>query len=414
MIRLPQPRILVVVSLLILAVALSRLPSIIQPPISDPLTPDRSTQAALTLFRQFFFLLILLIFGLTILMSKPQAAAGERQARSIGVWLGGFAACVLLVGIANFLLNPWGMYPYRLIEPRLEYTRDTKTALFSALPAMPEVLVLGTSRSMGISPAYIEAQTGATAFNAAVLSGRPSDYLALYRFMTVNRSGEAPQVLLVEINHVVSYDPDLTAMRSPARLFPYLPLPIQQRYISLRLEGLLSLQHLAEGVYALRYQQTYPLQGHWEEWEIGPDGGSARPEVTDLAQVLAPTLIQRRIPCDEAGLQQNLQALEDLIRLAEAQGTAVIFFAGPYHPDYYEAVLKDSAEFDHCKTRQEQALAAFSADYQDVTYLDYTQLSSIGGVATEQGFYDQQHTTPLNAAKLIDAAADVLRAALDR
>jgi hypothetical protein len=103
--------------------------------------------------------------------------------------------------------------------------------------------------------------------------------------------------------------------------------------------------------------------------------------------------------------------MEELIGKTEEQGSALVFYISPWNPRYYNAVLGDDAQYQHCREISRAYMDDLTSTHHHLFFLDYGLLTSIKGVETEAGYYDSQHLTAANANRLIDAAAPTLERA---
>src|SRR6187431_1443072 len=97
----------------------------------------------------------------------PSAGSGAAR-RSTRLFVGLVTGWVLLTAGMNWLVNPWGLYAPRLLEPRVADDRYRKCDLLRRARPAPEQLVLGSSRTMRFEPRRIEERTGLRTFNLGV------------------------------------------------------------------------------------------------------------------------------------------------------------------------------------------------------------------------------------------------------
>src|SRR5262245_62939179 len=103
--------------------------------------------------------------------------------------------------------------------------------LYRTAQPPPEMVVLGSSSSFTMSPAYISQRTGRPAFNASVHGGVPEDYLAFLRYMA--SIDKVPKVLIVPLSV------ELVRPNLPTGFEPHNPLkPYLDRTSSRPLEEL--------------------------------------------------------------------------------------------------------------------------------------------------------------------------------
>src|SRR5262249_25509091 len=106
--------------------------------------------------------------------------------------LGSLAAVAAL----NWLVNPWALYPPRLVMPRVADGRAAKCFLPRQVQRPPEQLVLGSSKMMRFEPRRLEERTGLRTFNAAVAGASVADYVPFYRFATEEVHAPIRRVLI--------------------------------------------------------------------------------------------------------------------------------------------------------------------------------------------------------------------------
>lgn len=97
---------------------------------------------------------------------------------------------------------------WRAIPPRLQPDaradtglRRVKAMLIANLPARKEVLVVGGSRALQISPEWFEPRS---AFNAAVNGGGIDDAVAMFQLLL--ETGKTPDLVLLEVNPMLVHE----------------------------------------------------------------------------------------------------------------------------------------------------------------------------------------------------------------
>ena len=97
------------------------------------------------------------------------------------------AASVIMaaVGTLNTLADPYGMIGMKLLPSATTSDRTIKADAIEALKQGPELVVLGSSRSMRYEPKYLEEKTGLRTFNAGVNGiGGTADAWAMTNFIS--------------------------------------------------------------------------------------------------------------------------------------------------------------------------------------------------------------------------------------
>jgi hypothetical protein len=127
----------------------------------------------------------------------PAAATDWRGfvRRFLGLLLG----VLLLIGLANYFVNPTGLHAPQLLPTVNWNVRATKTELMRQAAVKPEVLVLGSSRAMKIRPSLVQELTGMPTFNATVEGAMTEDDYIMLRY-AVERAGAHPKLLLIGID----------------------------------------------------------------------------------------------------------------------------------------------------------------------------------------------------------------------
>lgn len=171
-------------------------------------------------------------------MTAPDEARQSREERSAhrvypvtatphdGAFVRTFVL-TMLVAVAsltalNVLADPLGIFGTGLVPRATWDDRDVKARLFAEQREAPELLVLGSSRTMKLDPACASALTGLRAFNFGVSGGRPEDFLAIDQY--VQEAGGPPvrRVLLgVEPDIMLDDVPIGIFTRQSARLGKY-------------------------------------------------------------------------------------------------------------------------------------------------------------------------------------------------
>ncbi len=93
-------------------------------------------------------------------------------------------AVMAAVGTLNTLADPYGMIGMKLLPSATTSDRTIKADAIEALKQGPQLVVLGSSRSMRYQPKYLEEKTGLRTFNAGVNGiGGTADAWAMTNFI---------------------------------------------------------------------------------------------------------------------------------------------------------------------------------------------------------------------------------------
>lgn len=355
----------------------------------------------------------------------------EARERSYVAWLlaSTLLACVVLLTVL------WWLDPISVTGRETRFSvvenggvRQAKLDLMEELPAPPDVLVLGSSRSMKVDPAEIERVSGATAFNGAVSGGTTQDmYLyARYADELWGRDGEYPHLVIGVVNDVFRYTG--TAALDP-RLRRFLPRGQQERdalEVARQLLQLKTLEAAAravrrvvarDGVGALlrpehgadRIDARFTLPGRQkgnQREHLDPRGMQGFDPGANYSKPLAErvetqmrTFVERSYEADpgyEGIDERGLELLVRTIRLANSHGDVPTLWVTPYHPAARE-LLPD--EHDERDARFRAAIRELQRDSSlRFTFVDLDDLDSFGGDPRE--FHDGIHMTEANTARV--------------
>lgn len=106
---------------------------------------------------------------------------------------------LILLSCLNYIVNPLGKYSSNYFKPLIRTSRSEKTTLLNKIEYKPEIIILGSSRSMKLDPNYIEKRIGVKAFNASVNSAKAEDYYAMLMYI-LNKTDIKPKAVFVGID----------------------------------------------------------------------------------------------------------------------------------------------------------------------------------------------------------------------
>jgi hypothetical protein len=361
----------------------------------------------------------LLVGGAGLIALGRPASPGEEaetSPRAAWAWLAGSFGGLAIVAGVTMLANPRGYYPVRLLRPRIESMRPIRADAYAARPGRPDLVVMGSSRAFPLPPTYIQATTGLSASNLSVEEGSIEDFVAQARFMMAQKDHHLPRVLLVDLSpppHDQYRGASRTAVLSPLRLIPFLSPAARERAVRQQLDSLLNGQHLAEALYTLLHFDQHRLRGptlEFPRWVFDADGeGRHRP--ADFQADLDHFIRHRGVPACETLGDWFRDNVNDLVSLTRQDGASVVFYMGPRHPAFYDAVWKKNPRFQRCYSAFNAFLTGLAGE-DGVYFLDLLDVRSFSGVPDlGPGFYDDHHPGPTNARLMIDAAAPTLRRA---
>lgn len=307
--------------------------------------------------------------------------------------------------------------------------RQAKLDLMEELPEPPDVLVLGSSRSMQLDPAEITRVSGATAFNGAVSGGTSKDMYLYARYADeLWGPDEYPHLVLGVVNDVLrnsgttGLDPRLRRYLGRARTDRQ-PLQVAQE--------LLQLTTLKAASRSLRHVLPRDGAGALADPTGGADQVDAglartgkqknnRRDLLDARGMSQPGpeaskgTLQSRI---DSQMQEYLGAtfaatdtfdgvdetglsfLRRTIALANARGDVPTVWVTPFQPDARELL---PAQYEQRDARFRGAIKELLRDPDlQFEFVDFDDIASFDG--DPAGFHDGIHMSTDNTARVIRA-----------
>jgi hypothetical protein len=367
---------------------------------------------------------------------EPRPAQLERAERRFVRWmlLATAGACVVL------LATMWWLDPVSVTGRQTRFSvvenggvRQAKLDLMEELPAAPDVLVLGSSRSMKLDPEDIQRISGHSAFNGGVSGGTTQD-MYLYAKYADHLWGHGPKahyphLVIGVVNDVLRFTG--TAALDP-RLKQYLPKQDRSRPPLDVAAALLQMKTVEGGARAVHRVVKHDGIGallHPEEQDSGDTAlltttgrqkGNQRENLSprgmqlfdpgaDYSKPLASrvetqmrTFVHNGYVADAAftGVdERGLDLLRRTIQLANSHGDVPTLWVTPYQPGALKYFPKAKSHDRDAKFRA--ALQQLKRDDPKLqfTFVDLDDLASFGGDPDE--FYDGIHMTPKNTAKVL-------------
>jgi hypothetical protein len=334
-------------------------------------------------------LLGLMVFGFVFVtaLTAPSAAPVEAPAHVRRFVLRTLAWGVLLAGLVaalNYVVNPYGTFAHRYLEPITLDARREKLALYSQYETAPDAIVFGSSRSFTAAPADIEALTGLRAFNASVDSAAPRDFVAFLNFM--QERGHFPQVIIIGLTteQVTAPFPD----RADDAFSRYLD-DSGRRLDDLRQYAeLLTIDQTEASLRSLELKLEADRPAPYYRFEA--DGLGTFKQAISLEAAVDNyldwwgDLYNERTHLNEP----ELAYLREVLDRAQAHGARVIIYIPPFHPTM-EAHFQQQ-NYPRLLDETRHTLEALQDEYGFALY-DFTDLDSFGG--TEFMFHDGVHST---------------------
>ena len=301
----------------------------------------------------------------------------------------GTIATASLIAAANYIVNPFGIYPTQIFEPATLISRRPKVTMFEAYTTTPQIVIFGSSRSFPMSPASIQKATGQVAFNAAVAYGQPRDYLAWALYM--EQHDRLPKTFIIglgfeqisatadQISRIEAFDPFNDYVRSDS----YVPsiLSIDQTRITLSV----LLNRLA----------NRPPAGYVQAF--GPDGMLSLTRPLAEAESATTDFILVRPYLSDVLSEKQFGHLTRLLELARRHHIEVIVYLPPYHPRLLE-YFRQNTPFDQLKGNVVERLKTLQNVYPFTTF-DFTDVQSFGGDATS--IYGDMHPSDSGCEQML-------------
>jgi len=335
------------------------------------------------------------------LFARGLWAAGNAPARSAGWLLArvGVAATLLLCLVAtlNYLVNPFGIYSTRRFEPLVLHSRAEKMRLYRAAQPPPEIVVLGSSSSFTMPPAYIRERTGRPAFNASLHGGVPEDYLAFLRFMA--SIGKLPKLLIVPMS-VELVRPNLPTGFEPHNpLRPYLEKGSADILSDAR--WLLSLEQTRASVRLLAVETTGRPPSHYR---FDADGwGRFAESDAPLEKIVDAYLATKEWGPGLYSFQEldepQMAYFQQFLSLAGRLDIRVIVYMPPLYPRAV-AFYERETNLPALRTKLLERLRAWQAEGLVAAVYDFTRVEAYGGDPSE--FHDLAHPTAAASRRMLD------------
>ena len=113
------------------------------------------------------------------------------------MYFGGFFAALFVVIVVNLLGNGCNLFPAPWAPSSYERAWKARCLAEAVRAGLgPQVLILGSSRTECIQPAYVQAITGKRTFNYGALGGGLLDELVLLRYSL--HCGARPDMIILE------------------------------------------------------------------------------------------------------------------------------------------------------------------------------------------------------------------------
>ncbi|MBW8011949.1 MAG: hypothetical protein FVQ83_12030 [Chloroflexi bacterium] len=361
-----------------------------------------------------FFLLILIVpfFSEETKNSNNKSYTLESHHRRLFNTTWKTVAFLWITAIVTIIIvNPRGLYRIRIFPQLSDDFRNTRVANYLDLNTTPELVILGSSRTITISPDYITQELGYSAYNFGIAGARANDITLITRFILSDGRESYPGVLLIEVGPTFHNSSD-AVVRAPLYFIRYMDPGIATFAIANRFLDLFNIFQLAESVYVIQYSSQGFVQETYEI--INPNGYTTIKPTLTFEEVWANYLEQgeERYPCKNFN-PDDTEYLKEVVSLAQEHNTSIVFYTSPLLPQYYETFYNGSPRFDECMAHLLQRMSTLSDGSSIIFFQDLMVSENLNILIDESGYYDGQHLKPINANLMIDVLAETITQAFD-
>lgn len=308
----------------------------------------------------------------------------RRSPRLLIVLIAAAAALSLAAPCAAPATTPtWRLRHYT----KVGYVHSFKLDLIGEMPAPPQLMMIGGSRTTRLEPSLMRQLTGLSTMNCAVSNCEPEDVWAFANYLYER----APDVKLrclwgVQVRGIsdVTFAQGLAYDTRLARWFPQELIDEQKALI--RKPVVKDL--LASNRYTARGQLTHSIYDRQRERGLTLSGSLDR---------WIPVHVRKEKNAAALPTVRARAYFEATMALFNEHGVTPCIVIMPYHPRALQAlsaVAKWKANFEGFKTYLKDLRATY-----DFQLLNYTRISSFGGHA--EWFYDGAHVTVENSRILL-------------
>ena len=354
--------------------------------------------------------LVLLIFW-HVPSQKKELATSESAPKLNRSWPTFF----IIIGLCVFtviIVNPRGLYGTKIFPQLANGLKQEKIKYYQALETEPELVILGSSRSLTISPAYIHKTLGISAYNFGFSGVSPTELSLQAGMIFSDNKPEIPLVILFEIspsNIEKTKKNDLAEV--PIEFLPIMPARKAAGFLSDRYLELFNIHQFIESVYVLQFIQEHRTPGNY--WEVMPDGFSKFYPRGTLSQALDRQLQQRVNihPCQNFS-QDGDEFIHQFVSMANQKDFSIVFYTSPIHPYFRQEYVDKTPYFQQCNQFLMDLMNTIVAENPSIFFVDLSDPGTTNLDIDDRGFYDGFHITPASAEKLIDFLAPTIQEAI--
>ncbi|MFA8439726.1 DUF1574 family protein [Pueribacillus sp. YX66] len=302
----------------------------------------------------------------------------------------------------NYIVNPHGKYNSNVL-PSLVWTgRSDKASLLHKLNEDPEILILGSSRSMKIDPEFIEEKTGLSSFNAAVNSANAEDYYTMLRYSLDTLERKPNTIFLgIDVEAFHNNTPIDERLLFNKALSKYLNAQDRISFIDM-LTSLLSYEETTSSFVSLYYKlSAYPDRSTYYDdngfLHYIQKSGTVTDENYDSKIEDYIERYRARYDGYTQLSDKRKDYFEKFLALAEEENIQVIAFITTLHDDIIRD-LKKTRNYDDIKQKLVNYLNKMDEQNENFVYEDFDRVDKYNGVLT--AFYDGAHIHEKNANRI--------------
>jgi hypothetical protein len=319
-------------------------------------------------------------------------------------------AAVVAVGTLNAVADPYGSLGTNILPTMTISDRTVKADMIERLTAAPELIVLGSSRSMRYEPRHFEQLTGLRTFNAGVNGiGGTADSWAMTQFMHERFPDSRPAYFwLLDVESFIPFEVQGRTASEP-RLAKYVDqatasgdLGELARAIAENRGTVFSLTTAEDSIRLLRSRQEVTVKKDRYRKRILADGVLKERAWSEKEwERRWPQSVARYTELYETSYKEldptAKEYFERGLAFMNARGATPVIALTPIKPELRELVAPLGWETRH---RQVVDYVRSLESKYDFVFIDITDPSTFG--ADPREFYDGVHMTSVNTRRAID------------
>jgi len=264
-----------------------------------------------------------------------------------------------------------------------------KGDLATALPAAPQVIILGGSRSMRFEPRYIAQKTGLRTFNAGVPNERPEEAWAMAHFLHDLHPRVRPRYLwFIHVKFLRTWKYVSPGLVSDPRFSRY----FSETFLREQRAGMPSKYWQGDRALKLTDPASYAPDGHLVKPRDWPQS-----KVDSLVSLDTRRWIKKFGPGSPTIDARCREYFEKTLGYMNELGATPVLVFMPPNPVMLDAIATQG--WLEARSELTQYLGSLSSRY-DLTVVDLSYVSSFHG--DPAGFYDGSHLRVENTRRLFD------------